>query len=439
MIRRSKKRQTGDGVRSGLPRSWAAFLLLMLFLLAVASPLAAGQLLVPMDRVQTNHLRAYGLAYQLLKDGGSCRWLLNYRGGSFLLPDLPSVRDQALQAGVVLQAVTDGEREAIMRIIAEANMEEVILEKAPKIAVYTPGDADPWDDAVTMALTYAGIPFDKVYDPEILAGRLSDYDWLHLHHEDFTGQYGKFWSSYRNAPWYIKRVQKYLRAAAAAGYSSVREHKLAVARGIRAYVERGGFLFAMCSACDTLDIALAAGGVDIIPPEIDNTPLDPRAQEKLDYSQCLAFENFKLETNPHVYEFSDIDVPAERYTANPSFRGDFVLFEFSAKLDRSPTILTQNHEAGIKGFMGQTTAFMANRVKKNTIILGRVNEAEVKYIYGQFGEGNFTFYGGHDPEDFAHLVGEQPTNLDLHRQSPGFRLILNNILFPAVRKKKQKT
>lgn len=418
-------------------RNMWTVLILSLILIYPAQVMA--ELLVPMDRVQSNHLRAYGLAYHLLQDGGRCRWLLNYRGGSFLLPDLPSVRERAAVSGVTIQPVSDGEVDAILRIVAEANMETVVLEKAPKIAVYTPGDADPWDDAVTMALTYADIPFDKVWDPDVLGGKLDEYDWLHLHHEDFSGQFGKFWANYRSAAWYVKRVQKYIRTAAAAGFSSVREHKLAVARTIRAFVKRGGFLFAMCSACDTLDISLAANGTDVIPPEIDNTPMDPQAQEKLDYSQCLAFENFKLEKNPLVYEFSDIDVPAERYTSNPSFRGDFILFEFSAKLDRSPTILTQNHEAGIKGFLGQTTGFNASIVKRNVITLGRVNENEVKYIYGQFGEGNFTFYGGHDPEDFAHIVGEQPTNLDLHRQSPGYRLILNNILFPAVRKKKQKT
>lgn len=414
------------------------YLVLLVAALTLAPPAAAGELLVPMDRTQTNHLKAYGLTYFSLTQGVPARWLLNYRGGSFLLEDTPALREKAAVMGVACQPVGDGAVAAILKSMEGANMEAVRLEKAPKVAVYKAEDTRPWDDAVTLALEYAEIPFDKIWDREVLAGALAKYDWLHLHHEDFSGQYGKFWSSYRNAPWYVKQVQRYTQLAREAGFATVREHKLAVAKAIREFVKRGGFLFAMCSATDSLDIALAAEGEDIIPPEIDGTPQDPDAQKKLDFSKCLAFENFTLVNSPFIYEYSDIDVDPLKYSSGPN-RGDFTLFEFSAKLDRSPTILTQDHEANIKGFMGQTTAFRAKTVKKNVIVLGRMNEEDVKYIYGTYGEGSFTFYGGHDPEDYAHIVGEDPTNLALHPNSPGYRLILNNILFPAVKKQKLKT
>ncbi len=411
---------------------------LCLATLCLAAPAGAGELLVPMDRVQTNHLKAYGLAYGSLKAGHAARWLLNYRGGAFLLADTPELRARAAAMNVTCEPLGDAAVARVLQSMEGANMDAVRLEKAPRVAVYKAEDTRPWDDAVTMALEYAEIPFDKIWDREVLAGELAKYDWLHLHHEDFTGQFGKFWASYQNAPWYVKQVERYRRLAAEAGYATVREHKLAVAKAIREYVRRGGFLFAMCSAADSLDVALAAEGIDIIPPEIDGTPRDPDAQARLDFSKCLAFENFTLVESPYIYEYADIDIDPQKYSAGAN-RGDFTLFEFSAKLDRSPTILTQCHEANIKGFMGQSTAFRAAVVKKNVIVLGRISEEDVKYIYGLYGEGNFTFYGGHDPEDFAHLVGETETNLAQHPNSPGYRLILNNILFPAVKKQKLKT
>lgn len=420
------------------PSVLPAALFLLSLLLALAAPARAAELLVPMDRTQTNHLKAYGLAYESLTKGHTARWLLNYRGGSFLVADTPDLRGRAQAMNVLAQPIDAARIAAILKTVEDSNMDVVLLEKAPKVAVYKPHDTRPWDDAVTMALEYAEIPFTNLWDPEVLAGDLSKYDWLHLHHEDFTGQYGKFWASYQNAPWYVKQVERYKRLAAEAGHPTVAAHKLAVAQAIRAYVKKGGFLFAMCSACDSMDVALAAEGIDIIPPEIDGTPMDPDAQARLDFSQCLAFENFTLVPSPYIYEYSDIDVDPQRYSVG-SDRGDFVLFEFSAKLDRSPTILTQCHENNVKGFMGQTTGFRARTLKKNVITLARMNEEDVKYIYGSYGEGNFTFYGGHDPEDFAHLVGEAPTNLASHPNSPGYRLILNNILFPAVKKQKLKT
>jgi hypothetical protein len=398
----------------------------------------ADEMLVYMDGAQNDHLRAYGVTYWALSKGYKASWLLNYRGGSFLIDDAPEVEEKANLMGVSFTRITPTDYANILSVIANSNMDEVKLEKAPRVAVYTPPEVDPWDDAVTMVLTYADIPFDKIYDPDVLAGALDNYDWLHLHHEDFSGQYGKFYAAFHNATWYVKQEQDFIRQAKEAGYATVREHKGAIALKIREFVLRGGFLFAMCSATDSLDVALAALKTDIIAPEIDGTPIDPDYQKKLDFATCLAFTDFKLITSPFVYEFSDIDVDPQLVSGGPS-RGDFTLFEFSAKLDRSPTILTQDHTNNIKGFMGQTTAFMKKVVKKNVIILGEINEEIVKYIYGTEGEGAFTFYGGHDPEDFEHFVGDRPTNVEKHKNSPGYRLILNNILFPAAKKKKLKT
>ncbi len=422
-----------------------AFLFLVIFNLismaAVMAPreAAAQKILIYMDKMQNDHLKAYGVVYKSVAKGVSAEWLLNYRGGSFLLDDAQFVRETANIMGVSFEAIDSVRAASIYGVIKENNMDAVKIEKAPKIAIYTPPDKRPWDDAVTLALVYAEIPYETLWDKEVLAQALTKYDWLHLHHEDFTGQYGRFYGGYKNAVWYQKQVQIYTRNAVEAGFKSVQQHKCAVAKAIKKYVENGGFLFMMCSACDSIDIALAADGVDIIPQEIDGTPADPNCQQKLDYSKTFAFKDFILEMDPYVYEFSDIDVDANQYLQNAARHGDFTLFDFSAKLDRAPTILTQSHEACIKGFLGQTTAFRKKRIKDSVIILGQISEDEVKYIYGPLKEGAFTFYGGHDPEDFAHEVGSPSTNVTLHKNSAGYRLILNNILFPAIKKKKLKT
>ncbi len=417
------------------------FALIFVFVLGLLSASFAQYILIPMDLSQTDHLKAYGVAYWTLQKGVNVEWLLNYRGGSFLMQDFPGLQSECLIRGVKMEKIGADAVNRIYATIEQENMERVLLEKAPKIAVYTPPNKQPWDDAVTLALTYAEIEYDKIYDEEVLAGKLSEYDWLHLHHEDFTGQYGKFYGSFRNAPWYIQEVQLNEALAAKLGYPSVSEEKKAVARAIKQYVVDGGFLFAMCSATDALDIALAAEGVDIVDVPFDGTPPDPNLQQKLDYSKCLAFTNFRLYTDPNLYEFSDIDIPP---SFAPRLRDPdtdyFTLFEFSAKYDPVPTMLTQNHVDVVKGFMGQTTMFNRTKIKPSVIIMGEVEGTnEVKYIHGNAGKGTFTFYGGHDPEDYTHAVGDPPTQLELHKNSPGYRLILNNILFPAAKKKKLKT
>lgn len=402
------------------------------------APAALAKLLVPMDLQQTDHLRAYGVAYRALERGENVEWLLNYRGGSFLLEGGQANQRECLLAGVAFEDV-GGAVSPIYDTIEAENMEVVLLEKAPRICVYTPPNAQPWDDAVTMALDYAEIPFAKVFDKEVLAGELSEYDWLHLHHEDFTGQYGKFFASYHSASWYIEEQRHAEAEAAAAGFATVWEHKQAVARRIKEYVARGGFLFAMCSATDSYEIALAAQGVDIVDIPFDGDRPDPGAQQRLNYDNCFAFENFTLVMDPMIYEFSDIDM-----TESANRRGQaadfFTLFDFSAKEDPVPTMLTQNHVNVVPGFMGQTTSFNKRLLKKSVILLAQTEGTdEVRYIHGNYGQGTFTFYGGHDPEDYQHRVGDPPTDLRLHKNSPGYRLILNNILFPAAEKKERKT
>jgi len=392
-----------------------------------------------MDFTQSNHLKAYGVAFEALKEQYVVKWFLNYRGGSFLMPESESLAALCNIRGVRFELVSSAQVAAIMQEIQESNMEVVVLEKEPKIAVYIPPNALPWDDAVTLALDYAEIDYDRVWDDEVLAGKLSDYDWLHLHHEDFTGQYGKFYGAYRNTAWYQNDVRVNEAMAAKHGYAKVWQLKHAVAEKIREFVMNGGFLFAMCAATDTLDIALAAHNVDIVDALIDGDGIDPHYQEKLDYSRCFAFDNFKLKTNPYEYEFSDID--ASDYSRLRGPEADyFQLFDFSAKYDPVPTMLTQCHTNIIPGFLGQTTSFFKDKVKKSVIILAEVpGQNEVKYIHGNFGKGTFTFYGGHDPEDYEHKIGDPPTILDLYKNSPGYRLILNNILFPAAEKKQLKT
>jgi hypothetical protein len=416
--------------------------ILILFLIIIWGGAVSGQsLLIPMDLAQTDHLKAYGIAYWTLEQGINVEWLLNYRGGSFLTNYFPELEKECLIKGVLYEKLDAAAVNQIYALIEQENMERVLLEKAPKIAVYTPPNKQPWDDAVTLALTYAEIPYDKIYDEEVLAGKLPDYDWLHLHHEDFTGQYGKFYGSFRNAPWYIHDVQVNEALADKLGFKNVPLEKGAVAREIRQYVLDGGFLFAMCSATDALDIALSAEGVDIVDIPFDGTPPDPNYAAKLDFSKTLAFENYRLYTDPNLYEFSDIDIPPSFAPRVRDPETDyFTLFEFSAKYDPVPTMLTQDHVGVVKGFMGQTTMFDRSKIKPSVIIMGEVEGTnEVKYIHGNAGKGTFTFYGGHDPEDYTHAVGDPPTQLELHKNSPGYRLILNNILFPAARKKKLKT
>lgn len=409
-------------------------------LLFVAQLSFAMGFLIPMDNVQKNHLKAYGIVYWALQNNSESQWLLNYRGGSFLCEYSAALKTQCDIRGVSYEIIADVKSAQILNEIAadDVNMDAVKLEKAPKIAVYTPKDKLPWDDAVTLALTYAEIPYDVIYDEEIVRGDLSKYDWLHLHHEDFTGQYGKFYANYRHAEWYKSQVANAEEAARALGFSKVSQLKLYVVKAIKAYIESGGFLFAMCSGADTFDIALAADGVDICETMFDGDPADPQAQQKLDFSKCIAFQNFTLVRNPMEYEYSNIDVTNNRRVNEAE--DYFTLFEFSAKWDPVPTMLCQNHDHILKGFMGQTTAFNKSLIKPQVLVMGEMNAAnEARYIHGTQGKGTWTFYAGHDPADYRHLVGDAPTNLDNHKNNAGYRLILNNVLFPAAKKKKQKT
>jgi len=398
------------------------------------------KILIYMDLKQTDHLKAYGITYHALARGETADWLLNYRGGSFMLNYSDGTANECRVDGVAFDPVTTAEAAQIYSTVEadDNNMAVVRLEKAPKIAVYVPPGFQPWDDAVTLVLDYAKIPYTKIWNDEILHGELSKYDWLHLHHEDFTGQYGKFYASFSNAQWYIDNQLNYERDAKKNGFKKVSNMMKAVAETIKQYIARGGFLFAMCSATDTFDIALAAHNDDICASMFDGDPPDPDAQKKLDFSNTLAFTNFKLEMNPYVYSFSNINV-------QPDEIGDpkndyFTLFDFSAKYDPVPAMLTQDHVNVIHGFLGQTTAFHKECIKKSVIILAeRQGTDQVKYIHGNYGRGTFTFYGGHDPEAYRHLVGDPPTDLSLHKNSPGYRLILNNVLFPAAKPKKQKT
>lgn len=411
--------------------------------------LRASVILIPMDETsQRNHLKAYGITYWVLSKGVQAYWLLNYRGGSFAFPDAPEFEMECKTRDVSFEVISDAQFAAIQNEILDpsVNMDVVKLEKAPKIAVYSPQkdehgeDIQPWDDAVTMVLTYAEIPYDVIYDTEVLQGKLADYDWLHLHHEDFAGMYGKFYANFSGQPWYRQHVALMESLAARNGFSKVSQMKLAVAKKIRDYVMGGGFMFAMCSATDTYDIALAAEGTDICATPFDGDPIDPDCQNKLDFSKTLAFENFKVITDPMIYEHSTIDHSEVTGRHVPPEQDYFTLFDFSAKWDPIPTMLTQCHTRTIKGFMGQTTAFQKKYIKPTVLIMGENKPAdEARYIHSAYGKGFFTFYGGHDPEDYRHYVGDPPTDLNLHPNSPGFRLILNNILFPAAKKKHLKT
>ena len=414
-------------------------LVLMVFL--SFSFLSGNKILIPMDLAQKDHLKAYGIAYWILTQDINVEWLLNYRGGSFMLDEFPAITKEARIRGVTVEPMDDQSAIGIYAEVDANNMEVVLLEKAPKIAIYTPPSKQPWDDAVTLALTYAEVDYEMLWDDEVFLGKLDRFDWLHLHHEDFTGQFGKFYRNFHNAPWYVDQQQEFETMAKRLGFTSVSEEKKAVARTIRDYVGKGGFLFAMCSATDSYDIALAAEGVDITEAVIDGTPADPNAENRMDYSKSFAFREFTIITDPFVYEFSDIDVPpSDRPTTRGAEADYFTLFEFSAKYDPVPAMLTQNHMGIVKGFMGQTTGFRRSLIKNHVLIMGEVEgDEQVKYLHGNYGRGSFTFLGGHDPEDYQHFVGDPPTDLALHRNSPGYRLILNNILFPAARKKERKT
>ena len=399
------------------------------------------QVLIPMDATQTDHLKAYGIIFNHISDGFPAKWLLNYRGGSFMaVVDNDIVRKARLR-NVQIQLISSSEALSIISTVESegSNTSVVNLEKAPKIAVYTPDQALPWDDAVTLALTYAEVEYDKVWDIEVLEGKLQEYDWLHLHHEDFTGQYGKFWARYRSTPWYITQVRQMEAMAKELGFSKVSDQKKQVALEIKKYVGNGGFLFAMCSGTDTFDIALASQGIDIAASQFDGDPVDPNAKENLDYSQTFAFKDFEISLDPYEYEHADIDVPVAIREIDESL-DFFTLFEFSAKWDPVPTMLTQNHVSSVRGFYGQTTAFRSEKVKSSVVVLAESpGRNQVKYLHGNYGNGTFTFYAGHDPEDYTHHVNDPPTDLALHPNSPGYRLILNNILFPAAKKKKRKT
>lgn len=413
----------------------------IIILLLFAIQTYASYILIPMDaETQNNHLKAYGITFWTLEKQQKVKWLLNYRGGSFLLPDLEEIKHECQIRGVSFEVLSTSKAESILQEISSPskNMEAVVLEKAPKIAVYTPKGKLPWDDAVTMVLTYAEIPYETVYDEEVLNDGLLLFDWLHLHHEDFTGQYGKFYRAYRTAPWYIQEKKEAEQLATKLGYSKVSDSKLDVAKKIRDYVIGGGFMFAMCSATDSFDIALSADGIDICEPMFDGDGSTPNYQNKIDFNKTFAFKDYILERSPMIYEFSSIDMTNKRKI--PKMTDYFTLMDFSAKWDPVPTMLCQNHTAIIKGFMGQTTSFSRDLIKSNVLIMGEnKTNGEAKYIHGIKGKGFFTFYGGHDPEDYTHKVGDPKTELDLHPTSPGYRLILNNVLFPAARKKKQKT
>ncbi len=414
--------------------------ILLLCCLLVTQNLWASSLLIPMDDKQTNHLKAYGITYWVLEGGLTGKWLLNYRGGSFLVPNTTEIQTECFVRGVKFEVISDAQEQAILSEIAQetVNMDDIKLEKAPKIAVYSPKGKQPWDDAVTLVLTYAQIPYEVVYDAEILEGKLKEFDWLHLHHEDFTGQYGKFYRAFHHTDWYQKQVASNEKTAHQFGFKKVSQLKLSVAKIIQDYVKKGGFLFAMCSATDSYDIALAAENTDICATIYDGDAMSKNAQKQLNFDNTFAFTNFLLKKDPLEYEYSNIDQTQERKVRKDS--DFFTLFEFSAKWDPVPTMMTQNHTNIIKGFMGQTTSYKRSLIKNSVLIMGENKAAgEARYIHGNFGKGMWTFYGGHDPEDYRHMVYDPPTDLDNHPNSPGYRLILNNVLFPAAKKKKIKT
>ncbi len=435
------RRRPANPLSKALLTPLLALLLTLTATLTTALSARASTLLIPMDEGQKDHLKAYGIAFWLLKHDETVDWLLNYRGGSFAFKSSPQAQHELAVRNVSYQLISDAQYNEVLAQIAapEANMDVMKLEKAPKIAVYSPKSKQPWDDAVTLVLTYAEIPYEVVYDDEVLEGKLPTYDWLHLHHEDFTGQFGKFYASFRTRPWYIEQEREAQATAARWHYAKAPKMKLAVAQKMREFVVGGGFMFAMCSATDSYDIALSAHNTDICEAMFDGDPGDPAAQQKLDFTQTFAFQDFQIERNPYVYEFADIDMQQQERGVTEA-NDYFQLFTFSAKYDPVPTMLCQDHTQTIKGFMGQTTAFRNRTLKKDVLVMGENKSVgEARYIHGTLVKGTWTFYGGHDPEDYQHMVEEEPTDLTLHPNSPGYRLILNNVLFPAAKKKKQKT
>ncbi len=432
MKRRDFLRQVGALGAAGAASGWIVRL--------PRIPLVAPWLLLPMDDAQGDHLKAYGVTYRVLERGGKAEWFLNYRGGAFVVPgDSGTARDAAL-AGVTAEPLGDGDLVNLRASLAQGNADAIPLEKPPKVAVYAPPNASPWDDAVTMVLNYAGIKFDKIWDGEVVAKGLTKFDWLHLHHEDFTGQYSKFYLNYAGAPWLADMVQRNQQMATKLGFPNVPADKRAVAQEIRAFVNRGGFLFAMCTATETLDLALASHDVDIAASYADGTPMDPEASKKMDWSQALAFQNAQLELSPNVPSFSDIDGHQVNSLDKRQPLGAFKLFNFSAKIDPVPTMLVQCHRDVIPDFYGLTTSFTKRTLKSSvTILADEPGAGWAKYIHGELGQGTWTFYGGHDPEDPQHQIGDPPTDLSLHPHSPGYRLILNNVLFPAAKKRELKT
>ena len=421
-----------------LKKPLTSFFFFLAAIIAFVSQLSAASIFIPMDLSQSDHLRAYGVVYRCLQNGIKVEWLLNYRGGSFMASENQTVVDLCKLSGVSFDLISDNQASEIYRQIESGNMERIELEKAPKLAVYVPLTHDPWDDAVRLALDYAQVPYTTLWDEEVLSGALAQYDWLHLHHEDFTGQYGKFYSSYRNTDWYQNDVRANTRLAGKLGYKKISHMKLAVAQKLRQYLFDGGFLFAMCSAPTTLDIALSAAGTDIVSREFDGDPTAPAYQSKLDFTQTLAFTDFNVITNPLVYEHSDIDVGTDALARGKDTY--FTMFDFSAKYDPVSCMLVQNHVALVSEFLGQDTGFRRGKIKKGIVLLAEVaGSDEVKYLHGIYGKGSFAYFGGHDPEDFQHFVGDPKTDLRLYRNSPGYRLILNNILFPAAKKKQLKT
>ncbi|WP_229368108.1 asparagine synthetase B [Telluribacter humicola] len=417
------------------------FFVPFIIFIALSGQTWANRLFIPMDESQKNHLKAYGIAYWILKVYETeMDWLLNYRGGSFMVPFNQKFATEMTVRGVSYEVISEAQASQILSEVAapDANMDAVKLQKAPKVAVYSPKSKQPWDDAVTLVMTYAEIPYDVIFDEDVLKGKLPEYDWLHLHHEDFTGQYGKFYQ-FKDYPWYRDQKREAESISEKFGFSKVSQMKLAVVRKVAEFVSGGGYMFAMCNATDTFDIAMAANGTDIVESMYDGDPADPNANKKLDYSKTMAFQNFKTITNPYEIEFSDIDNQPEQRGLNES-NDFFTLFQFSAKWDPIPTMLTQNHMTLIKGFLGQTTAYKKQYIKPEVVVLAETKSAgEARYLHSTYGKGFFTFYGGHDPEDYQHRIGEEPTDLNLHPNSAGYRLILNNILFPAAKKKKLKT
>lgn len=414
--------------------------ILLVFLVPLTLPAQTSSILIPMDRTQNDHLRAYGIVFESIEAGRKVDWLLNYRGGSFMIGVDEGIAGECRDAGVTAVELSGAQTAIIHSEVADpdANMDAIRLEQTPTIAIYAPPHHQPWDDAVTLAMEYAGIPYETIWDAEVLGGELGKYDWLHLHHEDFTGQHGKFWATHRFEEWYRQGVALLDSTAAALGFATVPDLKLAVAERIRSFVDDGGFLFAMCSATDTYDVALAAHTTDIVPEIFDGDPVDPDADAKLDFSRTLAFENFTTIDDPYLYEFASIDVPVR--PDGSAAKEAFTLFDFAARHDPVPSMLTQSHEGVVGGFLGQTTAFRRETIKATVTILGeREGTDEIKYITGNLGRGSFTFYAGHDPEDYRHAIGDPPTDLQLYRNSPAYRLILNNVLFPAAKKRKKKT